>query len=435
MNLGKIFNNSIFKNASSLTFNQTIQVLIQLFFIPLYLTFWDLNTYSEWIIITTFTTLLAISEFGLASFGLNLTIILNKENKIKKCNETIQNIIFFSTLFISFTILFILSLDFFFDFQKIFNITSIEKSNFQIIVLFILLRYLIQSNMNFINGLYRINRKFHISNYMKSFFVITEIILIFIVLYNGGSILEVSLISLLNYFFAFFIVVIFVKKEFKWLKILNLSNINKSFIKKIFYPSLSFMTGNVSKGFIAQVTIVILNFFTTDAFIIFYNSLRLIINGGRQFINIISSSYYPEITISYGEKKFSKISKQFYSMLKYNFYTSSIIFIILILFIKEPFLIWTKYAVDWNFNFFLFFIISNFIEWLGIPIMTLPYAINKAEILNKAFMLTMFLYTFILLIAMPLISYHSIPLALFLINTYLIIQSMIKVKSITNFNF
>jgi Polysaccharide biosynthesis protein. len=225
MNLGKIFNNSIFKNASSLTFNQTIQVLIQLFFIPLYLTFWDLNTYSEWIIITTFTTLLAISEFGLASFGLNLTIILNKENKIKKCNETIQNIIFFSTLFISFTILFILSLDFFFDFQKIFNITSIEKSNFQIIVLFILLRYLIQSNMNFINGLYRINRKFHISNYMKSFFVITEIILIFIVLYNGGSILEVSFISLLNYFFAFFIVVIFVKKEFKWLKILNLSNI------------------------------------------------------------------------------------------------------------------------------------------------------------------------------------------------------------------
>ena len=84
MNLTKILNNVIFKNASSLTFNQALQVLIQLFFIPIYLTFWDLNTYSEWIIITTFTTLLAISEFGLTSYGLNLTIILSKKNKIKE---------------------------------------------------------------------------------------------------------------------------------------------------------------------------------------------------------------------------------------------------------------------------------------------------------------------------------------------------------------
>ena len=51
MKLTKILNNIIFKNASSLTFNQALQVLIQLFFIPIYLTFWDLNTYSEWIII------------------------------------------------------------------------------------------------------------------------------------------------------------------------------------------------------------------------------------------------------------------------------------------------------------------------------------------------------------------------------------------------
>jgi O-antigen/teichoic acid export membrane protein len=435
MNLAKILNSSIFKNASSLTFNQALQVLIQLFFIPIYLTFWDLNTYSEWIIITTFTTLLAISEFGLASYGLNLTIILNKKNKIKECNETIQNVIFFSTLFISFTIFFILTLDLIFNFQKIFNITSIEESNFQIIIFSILFRYLIQSNLSFISGLYRINHKFHISNYIKSFFIITEIILIFIVLYNGGSILEVSFVSLFNYFFAFLIIIIFIKKEFKWLKILNLKNISKSFIKKIFYPSLSFMTGNVSKGFIAQITIIILNFFATDAFIIFYNSLRLIINGARQFINIISSSYYPEITILYGKKKFKQITKQSYSMLRYNFYLATFILIFFIFFIKEPFLIWTKNTVNWDFYFFIFFIFSNFIEWISIPILTLPYAINKAELLNKPFVITAFSYPILILLTIPLLNNYSIPVALLLINSYLAVQSIIKIKSINNIIF
>lgn len=430
MKLTKILNNVIFKNASSLTFNQALQVLIQLFFIPIYLTFWDLNTYSEWIIISAFTTLLAISEFGLASYGLNLTVILSKKNKINECNKTIQNIIFFTTIFISFTIFLILILDFFFNFQKIFEISSIENSNFQIIILAIFLRYLIQSNMSFISGLYRINHKFHISNYIKSIFIITEIILIFLVLYNEGSILEVSFMSLFNYFFALCVVIILIKKELKWLKIISLRNINKSFIKKIFYPSLSFMTGNVSKGFITQITIIILNFFASDAFIIFYNSLRLVINGARQFINIISSAYYPEITILYGQKKFIQISQKLYSMIKYNFYLSFSILIFLIFFIKEPFLIWTKYAVDWDFYFFLFFIFSNFIEWISIPILTLPYAINKAELLNKPFIYITFLYPVLILLTMPVINNYSIPTALFLINSYLVFQSLIKVKSI-----
>ena len=435
MKFFKIINNNIFKNATSLTFDHGIQILIQLFFIPLYLTFWDLNTYSEWILITTFTAFLAISEFGLTSYGLNLAIIQNKQNKIEKCNSTIQNILCFSTLFLTFSIIFIILLDVLLDFQKILNITSIEKSNFKIVVFFILFKYLIQSNSSFIRNIYRINHKFHISNYIKSFFVITEIILIWIVLYNDGSILEVSFVSLLNYFISFLIILIFVKKEFKWLKIINFSNIKISFIKKIFYPSLSFMTGNVSKGFIAHITIILLNFFTTDAFLILYNSLRLIINGARHLINIISSAYYPEITISFAKKKFNKVSNQFYKMLKYNFYSSFIIFILLIIFIKEPFLLWTKYAIEWNASFFILFIVSNFIEWIGIPVMTIPYAINKAEILNKAFILVMFLYTLTLIITMPFISYYSIPLALFLINTYLVVQSMIKLKSINNLNF
>ena len=45
--------NNIVKNATSLTFNHGIQVLTQLLVIPPNITYWDLNTYSEWILIST----------------------------------------------------------------------------------------------------------------------------------------------------------------------------------------------------------------------------------------------------------------------------------------------------------------------------------------------------------------------------------------------
>ena len=148
---------------------------------------------------------------------------------------------------------------------------------------------------------------------------------------------------------------ILVKSEFKWLKIVNLRNIDFIFIKKIFYPSISFMTGNVSKGLIAQTSIILLNLFTNDTIVIFYNSLRLVINGARHFINIISTSYYPEITINYAKKAVNKISKQFKFLIKYNFIHQQLFFITIIIFIEKPFLIWTKNAIPWDFGFYCFF--------------------------------------------------------------------------------
>ena len=78
MSLVKFINNNIFKNLTSLSSSHGVQVLIQLLFVPIYLTFWNINTYSEWILISTIPALLSISQFGLTTYGSNLIVILSK---------------------------------------------------------------------------------------------------------------------------------------------------------------------------------------------------------------------------------------------------------------------------------------------------------------------------------------------------------------------
>ena len=434
MYLIKLLKTNIFKNITSLSFNQGIQVLIQILFVPIYLTFWDLNTYSEWILISTIPALLSISQLGLTSYGSNLIVILTKQNKLNKANFTLQNIIYFTSLFVLIVASIILILNFFLNFQKTFNITSLDQTEFFFTLLFILGKYLILSNATFLCGLYRINHKFHISIYIKTFFVVTEIMLIGLVLILGGEILEVSFISFLNYLISLFFICILVKKEFKWLKIINFKNINLLFIKKIFYPSISFMTGGVNKGLIAQGTIIFLNYFSNDILIVFYNSLRLIINGTRQLLNIILNSFQPEITIDYAKKKMDKISFQLKSLLKYNFYLSTIFLIIIIMFIKEPFLIWTKNELPWDFNFFIIFIIANYIEWLGIPIVTVPYSINKAQIFNIFFIILLIIYFALLTLLYPSKQSLTVPIALMVANLYGLIHSWLILNKNINLN-
>jgi len=177
-------------------------------------------------------------------------------------------------------------------------------------------------------------------------------------------------------------------------------------------------------------TIIVLKIFSNDLFIVLYNSLRLIMNGARQFINILTISFQPQVTIDYAKNKLKKIIDKFKFLFKYNFYSSSIIAIIFILFLKEPFLIWTKGSVDWNFNFFILFLIASYIEWLGIPILTIPYSINKAETLNKVYIISLIAYFVILASLFKHQAIIAIPIALLITNLYSYFYSWIILNKI-----
>ena len=71
----KIIKNIIFKNFTSLSFNHGIIIFIHLIFVPLFLTFWKLDIYADWILISTIPSILTISQFGLNSYGSNMIVI------------------------------------------------------------------------------------------------------------------------------------------------------------------------------------------------------------------------------------------------------------------------------------------------------------------------------------------------------------------------
>ena len=86
-------------------------------------------------------------------------------------------------------------------------------------------------------------------------------------------------------------------------------------------------------------------------------------------------------------------------------------------------------AIPWDFGFFIAFLIASYIEWIGIPIQTMPYAINKAEVLNKVFVISfIFLYLFTLYI-INFSNNLAIPISLISINCHGLIHSLIILKN------
>ena len=148
--------------------------MIQIVLVPLYLIYWDLNTYSEWILITTIPIIIAISNFGLTTYGTNLiTILYNKNNKIR-ANFVIQNILFFASLSLLLFYVAIILLNDFFYFNNKLKITSVNDNEFFIVISIIVFKLFLIQLFNFLSDLYRIKNKYHISINFRTVFAISE---------------------------------------------------------------------------------------------------------------------------------------------------------------------------------------------------------------------------------------------------------------------
>ena len=430
----KILKSQIFKNYTSLSLNHGANILLNILLVPLFLKFWGISTYAEWILISTIPAILSLGELGLTSYGSNSIVILYNKKKKNRVNFTFQNIIFFSIAIILTIGLILISFNFFFNLNKLLKLNSLNDTEFYLVLILLVFKYMLLTNTNFINSLFRMNNQYHLTVYLQTFFITTEIILITIILFLGGSIIEVSVIGFFNYIIGFFVSYYLIKRKFKWLKIIDLNNIDFLFLKKIFYPSISFMTGNLCKMILINGTIIVLKIYSSELILILYNSLRLVMNGSRQFINNLTISFQNQITIDYAKNKLLNILNKFKILTKYNFLSSTLFVLILILLLEEPFLIWTRNSVDWNFNFFLFFLLANYIEWLSIPILTIPYSLNKAEILNKIYLSTLVFYFIILISIFKFQNLFAVPISLLIVNLYCFIHSYIKVNKILLLN-
>ena len=76
----------IFKNFISETGRQGVTAIEHLLLVPLFLSFWEINTYAEWIIISVIPTYLLLGNLGITTYGGNLICIAYNQNKRNEVN-------------------------------------------------------------------------------------------------------------------------------------------------------------------------------------------------------------------------------------------------------------------------------------------------------------------------------------------------------------
>ena len=418
----------IIKNFVTESGRQGIAVLQQLLLVPLFISFWNVDTYADWIVISVIPTYLLLANFGLVTYGGNLVCIEYNKNKKNEVNFIYKNVFFFVSVLILSSLAIFLFFDYLFNFTHILKISSLSQTSIWIVVILLVLKYLFYTYTLFLLQLLKAIRKYHIMNLVIISTNLTELILIITILFRGGRILDVAFVGVLNHFIAFIFSYLFLKKRFRWFKTKK-TRISLLYFKKIFYPSISFMIPNLSNAIIIQGTIIFIATSLNNNLLVFYNSMRIVLNGIRQAINTYSSAHCPDLLIFFAKRNYKKVVEIYRNLLTHSSLISITAVIILIFFIKEPFLLWTKGVIEWEINFFLIFLFASLLNWLNLPTIILPYTINKHTGLNKIHLLNFIVYWIVLLFLFDTFGLYAVPSALLFSSLYFLMHNFIYTRN------
>ena len=331
-----------------------IMLLFQLLSVPIFLKFWGVNLYGEWLTLNTLTAYFQMTDIGLNTATGNSFTFHYVKSEFDKCSILINNNIFF--IFLAFGIIFILmlvliELNFFtslFQFKLISNITV------NICLILLLGQVFIGTLNNLLNTFY-----IAVGNYARGVMIdnvirISEYLVLLIGVIADIPIYLILLFGLLTKVIGVLIKYLDSTKYYK----LELSYKYLKFkeLKEIVIPALSFFSFPVANSMIFQGVTLLVNFFLGSIAVVVFNTTRTFVNFCRSVIDILHKSVWPEYTLAYGHSNIKTLRQLHRKTVLLSIILIIITSIFLLMFGKTIYLVWTKGSTEFDPTLFYCFI-------------------------------------------------------------------------------
>ncbi len=363
------------KNLGANSLNSAIIFLYQIISVPVFLKYWGVNLYGEWILLTSFAAYLAISDLGLNTVTSNEFSILFERKEYKKCLVLFNNNLFVIIILFSIVFIIIGLTEFFFPVARIIGFKMLSNKTVNIGLLIITFNVLMGMISHLFNGIYRSSHA-----YARGL-LIDNIVLIF----EYASILILIMIRLNVVFIILFIPVsrtvgliykVLDTRQYFSVKI-NFTYFSWIELKRILGPSIAFLSFPAGNAVIIQGFILLINSLLGSANVVLFSTTRTLINTIKKGTTIMFNSFWPEFSLAYGrgDKKFMKKIYQFFFGINIYYGISAIV--ILIFFGKEIFLLWTKHQLEFNNILFYLFLLSTLTNFSWFPGSMVLIATNK----------------------------------------------------------
>ena len=410
----------LLKNIGTNGLGLFVTVFNQLLLLPIYLHCWTTEMYGDWIALSAISVFFASSDLGFTTVFTNDFVVNHTRNLYDKCRQILtNNYCFLLIVFVPLTILLIGFL-WCVDLVSLLGLHSLENSSARWILLVLVIHVFLTMAGKVPNAVYRASHLAHKAFLIDNLVWLLESIIIAISLFAHFSPLAVAigmtLPRLFILMYKFYDTNRLFPYAFTW------RDFSFDEVKKAISPSVSMASFPFSNTVIMQGLSLVVNKYFGASELVLFNTTRTLANMIKFGSSIVTTSFYPEYSLAYGNKNTGSIKK----LNRYCSIAAILISLaataILLPFGKFIYEIWTQGKVSFSGTLMLSFLfvvlVDNFWNALVAPLVST----NKHR--NLGF-ISLSLATLVVLLAIAIARYNPPLFVIVLIQLFIHIPMLI----------
>ncbi len=392
--------NNYLKSLSANAISTIWTLIFQLISVPIFLTFWGNEKYGEWLVLNSLVVFFSMSDIGINTASLNSFVINYHNSNFLLCKKIFLNNLILIVLTFTIVLLVLMGLFHMSFFVRLFNFKIIANEKIDYFLLILFFYTFIGTLSNSLNLIYSATEKYSRGVMLDNLFKILEGFVLVILIIRNVNVLFV----LLSYLFVKIIHLLykFIDSKRFYNIDLALENFDLLELKKILLPSLSFFSIPIANTFIYQGFTLGINYFFGSSKVVTYNTTRTLVNLIKSVSDIITRSFWPNISIAYAKKNLKLVRLYHSRVVFYSIVIFSAALLFFICFSKIFYLHWTRGITQFDTILVYLLLLSMFFNLLQSSGNLILQSTNQ----HNKFVLQYFVYNLIgLFIAMIIAKY------------------------------
>lgn len=289
----------LIRGISANAYGQAVTVLIQLVSVPLFIHYWGINHYGEWLILSALPAYLSMSDFGLGSVAGNSMVIKTAQNDKAGALAIYQSVSAFnammSLLILAVSILLLLSV----DINHWLGIQHLPVSQVRLATLLMTLQILVGLQNSVLGAGYRSEGRYAEGTALSNTSRLIEWGLGMVMLVFGGGIVAVAGSGLAGRVLGYAITYIRLLKlnqDFSF----SIFQGDRKIIKEMLKPGLAFLAFPLGNALSIQGMTLLIGSMLGSAAVAQFSVVRTVSRVLVQIVTVFNQATWPEISRAYG---------------------------------------------------------------------------------------------------------------------------------------
>jgi O-antigen/teichoic acid export membrane protein len=401
----------LLRNLGANAYGQAITILVQLVSVPLFLHYWGVALYGEWLILSAIPAYLALSDIGFASVAANDMAMRVAKGDRQGALEVYQSIWLFISV-VSVLVGCVLGLVIYATpVNATFSISNISQVQTQQVLIILMVYVLGGLQGGVLNAAFRAAGRYAYGTAVANTVRLAEWAVSVVGLLLGGGVLAIAMLTLVTRLIGMLLLWAMLRKQEPWLY-LGSQAATVQQVRNLLKPAVAFMVFPLGLALSLQGMVLIIGMTLGSSAVVVFSAYRTLTRLLVQVITMLSQSVWPEISAAYGAKQMDLVRQLHRKGTNITFWIA--LFAVAMLGSAGEWFIgmWTGHAFEQNHLLFALLLATTFINVLWQNSWVVLMATNQHQKITIAFIVSAVCGLLLGYITMPVLGVSGAGLVL-----------------------